>query len=117
MRSRGSKCLHGESRFLRNLLKGDASQRRHPSSCYRHDIISLPQPLENDLLTQVEVRNRQGNILYYAPLKSKSSPKFCELFVNNKRAGPDKVQASSLQENIRYGKIGYHDQERIEYDK
>ena len=33
--------------------------------------------------------------LYYAPLKGKSGPKFCELSVNNKRAGPNKVQASS----------------------
>jgi hypothetical protein len=55
--------------------------------------------------------------LYYAPLKSKSGPKFCEFSVNNKRAGPNEVQASSLQKNIRYGKIGHHGQECIEYDK
>ena len=35
--------------------------------------------------------------LYYAPLKSKSVPKFCEFSVNNKRAGPNEVQTSSLQ--------------------
>ena len=55
--------------------------------------------------------------LYYAPLKSKSGPKFREIPVNNKSAGPDEAQASSLQKNIRYGKIGYHGQEYIEYDK
>lgn len=53
--------------------------------------------------------------LYYAPLKRKSGPKFCEFSVNNKRAGPHEVQASSLQKDIRYGRIQYHDRERIEY--
>ena len=55
--------------------------------------------------------------LYYAPLKGKSGPKFCELSVNNKRAGPNEVQASSLQKDIRYGRIQYHDWECIGNDQ
>lgn len=42
--------------------------------------------------------------LYYAPLKGKSGPKFCELSVNNKKAGPNEVQASSLQKKIKHSK-------------
>ena len=40
--------------------------KRRPSSCRQHDMdagMSSPQPLKNDLLAQIKICNRQGNIL------------------------------------------------------